>query len=262
MSQIPLPTLYSLQHCPYAMRARLGLLLAKQKVMLKAVVTKNKSEEMLAFSPKGTVPVLVLEDVIEGHGESVKGSEDKSRGVSASGIEVKVEVEVEVEAESTDNIKPPRVIDESVDIMLWALNINDPDDLLLSQTPEALPVMLELISYNDKVFKPLLEQYKDAKRYHKDTEADLRTLCESFIQALELRLSQHQYLMGDNLSLLDFALLPFVRQFARVDRHWYLQSPYPLLRQWLKDHLNRPLFSRMMKKFPLYSETGEAYPFG
>ena len=236
MSQIPLPTLYSLQHCPYAMRARLGLLLAKQKVMLKAVVTKNKSEEMLALSPKGTGPVLVLEE----HGERESG----------------------LETESTDNIKPPRVIDESVDIMLWALNINDPDDLLLSQTPEALPVMLELISYNDKVFKPLLEQYKDAKRYHKDTEADLRTLCESFIQALELRLSQHQYLMGDNLSLLDFALLPFVRQFARVDRHWYLQSPYPLLRQWLKDHLTRPLFSRMMKKFPLYSETGEAYPFG
>ncbi|MPY21272.1 glutathione S-transferase [Shewanella psychropiezotolerans] len=246
MSQLPLPTLYSLQHCPYAMRARLGLLLAKQKVMLKAVVTKNKSQEMLAFSPKGTVPVLVLEDVIE------------DRGTSVSGIEVKVKVE----AESANKRKPPRIIDESVDIMLWALNINDPDDLLLSQTPEALPIMLEFISYNDKVFKPLLEQYKDAKRYHKDTEADLRTECESFIQALELRLSQHQYLMGDNLSLLDFALLPFVRQFARVDRHWYLQSPYPLLRQWLKDHLNRPLFSRMMKKFPLYSETGEAYPFG
>ncbi|BAJ03094.1 glutathione S-transferase [Shewanella violacea] len=246
MSQLPLPTLYSLQHCPYAMRARLGLLLAKQKVMLKAVVTKNKPEEMLAFSPKGTVPVLVLEDVIENNDEIVKGSE----------------VEVELKAESSDKTKPPRIIDESVDIMLWALNINDPDDLLLSQRPEALPAMLELIRYNDKVFKPLLEQYKDAKRYHIDTEADLRTQCESFIQALELRLSQHQYLMGDSLSLLDFALLPFVRQFARVDRHWYLQSPYPLLRQWLKDHLNRPLFSRMMKKFPLYLETGEAYPFG
>ncbi|NRB25572.1 glutathione S-transferase [Shewanella sp.] len=250
MSLLPLPTLYSLQHCPYAMRARLGLLLAKQKVMLKAVVTKNKSEEMLALSPKGTVPVLVLED----HGEG----EEESRGAS----EIEVEVEVELKAESADKSRPPKIIDESVDIMLWALNINDPDDLLLSQTPAALAVMLELISYNDKVFKPLLEQYKDAKRYHKDTEVDLRTQCESFIQALELRLSQHQYLMGDSLSLLDFALLPFVRQFARVDRHWYLQSPYPLLRQWLKDHLNRPLFSRMMKKFPLYSETGEAYPFG
>lgn len=250
MSLLPLPTLYSLQHCPYAMRARLGLLLAKQKVMLKAVVTKNKSEEMLALSPKGTVPVLVLED----HGEG----EEESRSAS----EIEVEVEVELKAESADKSRPPKIIDESVDIMLWALNINDPDDLLLSQTPAALAVMLELISYNDKVFKPLLEQYKDAKRYHKDTEVDLRTQCESFIQALELRLSQHQYLMGDSLSLLDFALLPFVRQFARVDRHWYLQSPYPLLRQWLKDHLNRPLFSRMMKKFPLYSETGEAYPFG
>ncbi|AQS37227.1 glutathione S-transferase [Shewanella psychrophila] len=256
MNQLPLPTLYSLQHCPYAMRARLGLLLAKQKVMLKAVVTKNKPEEMLAISPKGTVPVLILEHVIEDLSEC----EDESHGVAR--VVTRVEAGVETGIESADYSQQVKIIDESVDIMLWALNINDPDDLLLSQTPDALPKMLKLISYNDKVFKPLLEEYKDAKRYHKDTESELRQQCEGFIQTLELRLSQHTYLMGDSLSLLDFALLPFVRQFARVDRHWYLQSPYPLLRQWLKAHLDSPLFSRMMKKFPLYLESGEAYPFG
>ena len=57
-----LPILYSLQHCPYAMRARLGLLMAQQQVMLRAIVMKNKPEEMLKVSPKGTVPVLILTD--------------------------------------------------------------------------------------------------------------------------------------------------------------------------------------------------------
>lgn len=57
-----LPILYSLQHCPYAMRARLGLLMAQQQVMLRAITMKNKPEEMLAKSPKGTVPVLILPD--------------------------------------------------------------------------------------------------------------------------------------------------------------------------------------------------------
>lgn len=229
-----LPTLYSLQHCPYAMRARLGLLLAKQQVMLKAVVTKNKPDEMLAFSPKGTVPVLVVESGYD--------------AIAADAIAADESVEI---------------IDESLDIMIWALTINDPDDLLFKHTPDMLKAMKELIRYNDTIFKPLLEQYKDAKRYHIDTEADLRAECESFIHALELRLSQHQYLMGDSLSLADYALLPFVRQFARVDRHKYLHSPtYPLLRVWLRERLDSPVFSKMMNKFPLYLDTGESYLFG
>ena len=76
------------------MRARLGLLMAKQQVMLRAVVTKNKPEEMLAASPKGTIPVLVLPD--------------------------------------------SNVIDESLDIMLWALQQNDPEDLLHKDSPDDL----------------------------------------------------------------------------------------------------------------------------
>ena len=111
-----LPVLYSLQHCPYAMRARFGIVMAQQQVMLRAVTTKNKPEEMLAASPKGTIPVLILPD--------------------------------------------SRVIDESLDIMVWALQQNDPKDLLHKDSTNDLPAMIDLIMRNDQEFKPQLEIYK------------------------------------------------------------------------------------------------------
>ncbi|WP_076408273.1 glutathione S-transferase [Shewanella sp. UCD-KL12] len=223
-----LPILYSLQHCPYAMRARLGLLLAQQAVMVRAIVMKTKPAEMLQLSPKGTVPVLVIADS--------SATEAFSSTVS--------------------------VIDESLDIMLWALKINDPMDLLLAKQPELLAEMLVMIEHNDKVFKPQLEQYKNAKRYHKASEIDDRQECEQFIVQLEARLNQHQFIFGESPSLVDYALLPFVRQFAKVDRQWYLQAPYPKLQAWLKNHLDSPLFSKAMTKFPLYLETHEGYLLG
>lgn len=218
---MPLPILYSLQHCPYAMRARMAILLAEQSVMLRAIVMKNKPEAMLQISPKGTVPVLIIED-----------------------------------RDAT------KIIDESLDIMLWALNKNDPLGLLYPQSPDILPQMLELIEYNDTVFKPLLEQYKSARRYHKDSEIHDRTQCESFIAQLEIKLNQHTFIMGDTPSLADYALIPFVRQFAKVDRQWYLQAPYPKLQHWLKAHLDSPLFSKTMAKYSLWLDSGEEHLFG
>lgn len=212
-----LPILYSLQHCPYAMRARLGILLAQQSVMIRAVVTKNKAAEMLAVSPKGTVPVLVIDNAI---------------------------------------------IDESIDIMLWALTINDPLNLLKAEDASQLDTMLELIRRNDKEFKPHLEVYKLAKRFHKESEVADRQRCEGFVAELERQLESSDYLMGDQASLADYALLPFVRQFARVDRKWYLQSPYPLLRDWLNRHLQTPLFTKAMAKYPLWLDCHEAFLLG
>ena len=180
-----LPILYSLQNCPYAMRARLAILLAQQKVQLRAITMKDKPAEMLSASPKGTVPVLILDSDIE-----------------------------------TENKK--KVIDESLDVMLWALKRNDPENLLYSQQKNALPEMLKIIEENDKYFKPNLEQYKRAKRFHGEDEEQCRLQCEPFIQQLEHRLSQHEFLMGPAPSLLDYALLPFIRQFSKVNRHLVL----------------------------------------
>lgn len=216
--QLALPVLYSLQNCPYAMRARLALLLAQQKVHIRAITMKDKPAEMLLASPKGTVPVLV--------------------------------------------INKTHVIDESLDVMLWALNRNDPDNLLYQHDPNALTEMLNVIEENDTEFKPNLEKYKRAKRFHGDNEETSRLECEAFVQALEQRLSQHKFLMGDTPSLLDYALLPFIRQFSRVNKPIFAQEQYINLRSWLQHHLQSRLFSRAMFKYPLWLDKHEECVLG
>jgi len=215
------PILYSLQNCPYAMRARLAILMSQQSVLIRAIVMKNKPAELLALSPKGTVPVLVL------------GTEPGTQ-----------------------------VIDESLDIMLWALNLSDPDNLLYAEDAKALPEMLTIINDNDQQFKPNLERYKRAKRFHGDDEEACRLQCEPFIQSLEQRLSQHPFLMGSTPSLLDFALLPFLRQFSRVNRQHYRDGPYTHLQHWLKQHLQSQLFAKAMLQYPLWLETHEENSLG
>ena len=220
-----LPILYSLQNCPYAMRARLAILLAQQTVMLRAIVMQNKPDEMLALSSKGTVPVLVL-DV------------------------------------TSETVNKQTVIDESSDIMLWALKLNDPENLLYSQDPNTLVEMLQIIKKNDEDFKPKLEKYKRVKRFHGDDQEQCRLACEPFIQDLEHRLAQHEFLMGSTPSLLDYALIPFIRQFSRVDRQLYLHGPYTHLQRWLNHHLQSRLFSKTMTKYPLWLDDHEECIFG
>ena len=185
---------------------------------------KNKPADMLAMSPKGTVPVLVFDN-----------------GVACN----------------NENGSKKHVIDESLDIMLWALNLNDPQNLLYSQHADALPEMLQIIKLNDDQFKPNLEQYKRARRFHGNDEEHCRLQCEPFIQQLEYRLTQHQFLMGVTPSLLDYALLPFMRQFSRVNRQLYLKGPYAHLQSWLKHHLQSRLFSKAMLKYPLWLDDNE-----
>lgn len=225
-----LPILYSLRNCPYAMRARLAIFKSQQPVALRDVVLTNKPAEMILASAKATVPILVLSKIVQANGKK--------------GAEVTV-----------------KVIDESLDIMLWALNNSDPSDLLHSANPEILTQMLALIADFDVEFKRHLEAYKCAKRYHEDNLADCRAACEAYIQRLESRLIQHAFLFSAQDSLADIALLPFIRQFARIERQWYLQSPYPNLKKWLNSYLQSPMFTKVMAKHPLWLDSGKEIVF-
>ena len=147
-------------------------------------------------------------------------------------------------------------------VMLWALNETDPDDLLHKQNEHSLSVMLELINTFDTEFKAYLEQYKCAKRYKENNIDECRALCEQLIQVLEDRLKNHNFLFSDWESLADIALLPFIRQFARVERQWYLQSPYPNVRNWLNNYLQSPMFTKVMAKYPLWLDNHEVVLFG
>lgn len=151
------------------------------------------------------------------------------------------------------------VIDESLDVMLWAFNESDPDNLLSEDTKEA---SLALVSLFDQEFKPSLEAYKCAKRYHEDNLLECRETCENYIVNLEKRLSQHDYLIDNNERMADIAILPFIRQFAKVERQWYLQSPYPNVRRWLNGYLQSVMFNKVMTKYPLWKPNHEVTKFG
>jgi len=154
------------------------------------------------------------------------------------------------------------VIAESLDVMLWALRESDPDDLLHYQGAGALSEMLLLINEFDNDFKTCLEAYKCAKRYQEANVDECRAVCEQYIQKLEQRLTEHTFLMSDKESLLDIALMPFIRQFGRIERQWYLTSPYPKVRQWLNSYLQSPVFTKVMAKHPLWVDTREDVLFG
>jgi len=212
-----LPVFYSLRRCPYAMRARMSLLLAEQPVMLRDIVTRNKPPELLAASPKGTVPVIVL-----------------SNG---------------------------QVIDQSLDIMLWALNLKDPQDLLRSNQASVAADILTLIQKNDSLFIPMLEQYRASARYHNDDVEQRRQQCERLIFPLEQGLSECDFLFGDTPSLADYALMPFISQFARVEKRWFAQSRYVNVAKWLRSHYESTIYTKAMKPYPQWIESKEEFLF-
>lgn len=139
------------------------------------------------------------------------------------------------------------VLAQSLDIMRWALAQHDPEGWL-----HAAPMdeMLALIARNDGPFKALLDRYKYAERHPQRSAADWRDeAVHTHLADLEARLRSHPWLCGTRCALADMALLPFVRQFAQVDRVWFDATPaLPALRAWLQRGLALPLFATVMAK--------------
>lgn len=136
------------------------------------------------------------------------------------------------------------VIDESLDIMLWALCINDPQTWLSTQS-QALP----LIATNDGEFKTYLDRYKYADRYPEHTAEHYRAQGERFLAELEHLLKENTFLFGPQMGLADAAIAPFIRQFAAVDQDWFASAPYPALRNWLQQFLDSALFKGVMQQY-------------
>jgi glutathione S-transferase len=136
-----------------------------------------------------------------------------------------------------------KVLDESLDIMRWALAINDPESWM-NDSAEAR----ELIAQNDSSFKQNLDRYKYADRYPEHSIEHHREQAELFLRLLNDRLTNQKYLMSDKPSFTDMAILPFVRQCANVDKEWFYASPYTDLIKWLDGLLQSDLFIAVMKK--------------
>ncbi|WP_411881852.1 glutathione S-transferase [Polaromonas sp. YR568] len=204
-----LPVLYSFRRCPYAMRARLALAATGEPYALREVVLRDKPAELLAASPKGTVPVLVLPDGV--------------------------------------------VIDESLDVMLWALRRKDPEGWL-SPPRGGIAAMLALVAGNDGEFKRSLDRYKYPNRYPDESAGDAQAFAQlhraqgaAWLAALDGMLDEG-WLFGTRASLADMALLPFVRQFAHTDAAWFAAQPWPKLQAWLAGFEAGALYAGVMGK--------------
>ena len=141
-----------------------------------------------------------------------------------------------------------QVIDESLDIMRWAVARHDPQDWLLKDDPQGQLAIEALIEENDQHFKVHLNRYKYAERYPEQPMAFYRAEGEVFLRKLDELLEGRDYLLTDHPSLADVALMPFIRQFAHVDREWFAQTPYRRLQAWLQRFLESDLFTSIMKK--------------
>ncbi|KLI63510.1 glutathione S-transferase [Aurantiacibacter marinus] len=188
--------LYSFRRCPYAMRARMALVVSKTRVELREVKLSAKPDAMREVSPKATVPVLV-------HGDGA-------------------------------------ILEESIDIMRWALGHTDPEGWLARDDAA-------LIAENDGPFKHALDRYKYPDRHDSDA-LEHRAEGVKFLRKLEARLEKNPQLCGETRGLADAAIMPFVRQFAATDRDWWAKVDLPRVKAWLAGHMESPLFKTVMQR--------------
>ena len=186
------------------MRARLALLSSASPCELREVVLRDKPAALLAASPKGTVPVLVLPD--------------------------------------------GTVLEQSLDIMRWALERNDPQrwwpaDATVRQHA------LTLIAACDGDFKAQLDRYKYPNRFGLTNADGPRDQGARYLGSLEAQLHTTGYLAGAAWGLADATIAPFVRQWAHTDPAWFAQQPWPALQRWLSDLETSTDFTAVMHKW-------------
>lgn len=148
------------------------------------------------------------------------------------------------------------VIDESLDVMRWALKANDPQGWLKVADKES-----EWIEACDGEFKHWLDRYKYADRHPEHPATVYRANAEQFLSQVESALSDAQWLQGESASAIDVAVFPFIRQFAGVDHDWWADAPYPCTRRWLESWLHGELFSTVMAKYPRWEAGQPGQPF-
>ena len=145
-------------------------------------------------------------------------------------------------------------MDESWDIVKWAVQQNDPENWL-GENNEYLNEAEMLVEINDFSFKDDLDHYKYADRYPEHPMEYYRENGEEFLEELTELLQQNTFLSADHITITDIAVFPFIRQFAMVDKEWFDKSPYPELQRWLLAMLSSEWFIEAFKKHETW-ETG------
>ena len=205
------PILYSFIRCPYAMRARMALKLTNTKCEIREVRLNNKPKQMIDKSPKGTVPVLVLQK---------------------------------------------EVIDESNDIIEWALSSNNIFDGNIDN--DQIDLTNNLIELFDSKFKYNLDRYKYATRYENIDKDKHKMECLDILINLENVISNKEWILGSKINKLDISILPFIRQFRIADIEWFdKQNKIKGIQKILFNFLDSNLFKEVMYKYDIWEENAE-----
>ena len=205
------PILYSFIRCPYAMRARMALKLTNIKCEIREVRLNNKPKQMIDKSPKGTVPVLVLQK---------------------------------------------KVIDESNDIIEWALSSNNIFDGNIDH--DQINLTNNLIELFDSKFKYNLDRYKYATRYENINKDKHKKECLEILINLENLISNEGWILGSKINKLDISILPFIRQFRIADIEWFdKQNKIKGIQKILFNFLDSNLFKEVMYKYDVWEENAE-----
>ena len=199
-----LPILYSFRRCPYAMRARMALILASKDCELREITLKNKPDEMLQISAKGTVPVLEL---------------------------------------------PSKVLEESLDIISWAMEPHPKSIYILSTEEKFLSEIL--IQLFDSKFKYHLDRYKYASRYETNS-SEHQEECKNILEKLDSKIKSSPWIFGEKVSLLDISILPFIRQCKIANPEWFFEQNFKKVIALLNFFEASNLFIHAMKKFDLW----------
>jgi glutathione S-transferase len=210
-----IPILYSFRRCPYAMRARMALILASKECELREILLKNKPDEMLQISSKGTVPILQFTD---------------------------------------------KVLDESLDIISWAMESPAPDVHIYSEAEELLS--LELVQLFDSKFKYHLDRYKYSSRYGVDPR-DHQLECRAILEDLDTKINPNPWIFGKSVSLLDISILPFIRQCKIANPDWFFAQNFLKVINLLNYFENGDLYTQAMQKYDLWDpvkNNGNIFP--
>lgn len=159
------------------------------------------------------------------------------------------------------------VLEESLDIIAWALSQHDPDGWRDYSPPEQ-KLANELIEKNDGFFKKALDRYKYPTRYPDEFKGSAETFSLKnrdkilgYLENLNQLIAQNGYLVKPHLSIADIVLFPFVRQFAHVDKDWFQSLEYEPLQAWLQKNLTSDLFQHCMTKYPVWDEKSKNTTF-
>jgi glutathione S-transferase len=147
-------------------------------------------------------------------------------------------------------------VDESWDIVKWAIQQNDPENWL-GQNNEYLKDAEMLVETNDYSFKDDLDHYKYADRHPEHPMEYYRRRGEEFLEVLNEMLEENTFLLAETITIADIAVFPFIRQFAMVDQDWFDQAPYPELQRWLDFMLDTEWFLEAFKKHEIWKPGSE-----